>query len=310
MFLRHLINPKPTIIIVFILIWLILVFVPLFNNTFSDLFQHEWMSSILICVLSIILPAFHAIGVNNLICEKDIIKKNNLVTGFIYIFLCTPFYNCISDWFISFFLLFYINYLFDSYQKENPLKQMFNSGCVLGILVFLYPNILLLALLVIISGINYENLSLRMIISFILGLFTPLVFYYMYLILLDKKIPYFNFKIEELMQTPNFQAWRIEKIIWLIVIGVTSMVSFFELFKWLYKKSIRSRKSFIIILFYFILTVVIMLFGKDNHAYYIISPLSIIIGNYFTYTKSRRFANFLFFALLISTIIYRRIIII
>ena len=106
MLLRNLINPKPYIIIVFIMIWCLILFAPLAYSPFDSLFKHEWLSPFVICILSLLLPAFHAIGLNNLVCEKNIIKKNNLITGFVYLFFCVPFYDCVDEWFVSFFLLY------------------------------------------------------------------------------------------------------------------------------------------------------------------------------------------------------------
>ena len=116
MLLRNLINPKPYIIVFFIIIWSLIMFAPLAYSSFESVFKHEWLSPFFICILSLLLPAFHAIGLNNLVCEKNIIKKNNLITGFVYLFFCVPFYNCINEWFVSFFLLFYLNIFANYYQ--------------------------------------------------------------------------------------------------------------------------------------------------------------------------------------------------
>ena len=101
------------------------MFAPLAYSSFESFFKHEWLSPFFICLLSLLLPAFHAIGLNNLVCEKNIIKKNNLITGFVYLFFCVPFYDCINEWFVSFFLLFYLKYLFDCYQKDDPFRTNF-----------------------------------------------------------------------------------------------------------------------------------------------------------------------------------------
>ena len=111
MILKHLINPKPTIILFFVVFCLFFAFAPLLLNDIQTLFLHSWMSSYLVFILGLIITFFHALGLNNLIYEKNIIKKDNLVLGFVYVLLCTPFYNTISAWFISFFLLFFLIFM-------------------------------------------------------------------------------------------------------------------------------------------------------------------------------------------------------
>jgi len=112
----------------------------------------------------------------------------------------------------------------------------------------------------------------------------------------------------QLISTPDYTKWPGIKKLWISILFVISLFSFFELFRWLYRKSIRSRKSFIIILFYFLLTFLVALYGSDESWYYLLSPLSIILANYFTYTKKQNIANILFFFLIISSIAYRSLI--
>ena len=107
---------------------------------------------------------------------------------------------------------------------------------------------------------------------------------------------------------PNYSMWSTAKLIWIGVVLLISLFSFVELFNWLYKKSISSRKSFIIILFYFILTLLIALYGTNESCYFLLSPLSVIIANYFTYTKARKIANILFLLLLIFSVSYKYLI--
>ena len=127
MLLKHLINPKPKIIVFFIVFCIVFISIPLLNNDVSILFSHSFWPSYLVFILGLGITFFHALGLNNLVYEKNIIKKDNLVLGFVYVSLCAPFYNSVNTWLISFILLFYINYLFDNYQKDYPLSEIFNA---------------------------------------------------------------------------------------------------------------------------------------------------------------------------------------
>lgn len=305
MFLKHLINPKPTIILFFIVFCIIFTCIPLLQFSITQVFFHNWISSSIVLLLAILIPSFHALGLNNLIYEKNIIRKENLVLGFVYLLICTPFTNTLIEWVISFFLLFALNYIFESYQKEYPFSQIFNAIFILSSLSFISPNLLYLALLIIISGINYSNLNWRSLNVGCIGLVTPYLFYFLYTVLFEKTFVFPAFSSLTIINLPDINSIILPKLIWIFILLITSIFAFIELFRWLYKKSIRSRKSLLIIFYYFILIFILLLFKGLHSWYFLMTPLCIIIGNYFTYTKNRTVANLLFLLLVLSSFYYK-----
>ena len=119
MFLKHLINPKTTIILFFIAFSIVFSCIPLIQFSIQEVFYHEWAPPFIVLLLAILIPSLHALGLNNVIYEKNIIRKENLILGFVYLLICTPFVNTLTEWFVSFFLLFFLNYIFESYQKNT-----------------------------------------------------------------------------------------------------------------------------------------------------------------------------------------------
>jgi len=117
-------------------------------------------------------------------------------------------------------------------------------------------------------------------------------------------LPNFSFNYVEILK-----FYKVHQNI-LIVFLLISLISFIEFFNWLYKKSIRSRKSFFIILIYFIITIAMVLFTSTINWYLFLSPLSVFIANYFTYTKKRNLANILFYAFILASLYYRTMIMI
>ena len=305
MFLKHLINPRPTIILFFIVFCIAFTCIPLLQSPIQLIFSHEWLSPVVVLLFGLLLPSFHALGLNNLVYEKNIIRKDNLVLGFVFLLLCTPFTNTVSEWIVSFFLLFFLNYILETYQKEYPFSQVFNAGIILSVFSFFFPNLLFLLLLVVISGINYSNLNWRNLIIAFIGIITPYFFYIIYTILLGKIFIFPEFETLKLINFPTINSLKTPKLIWIFATGIISLFSFIELSRWLYKKSIRSRKSFLIIFFYFAFCLLLILFGGIKSWYFLITPLCVIIGNYFTYTKNRKIANFLFLLFIISSFYYR-----
>jgi len=301
MFLKHLINPRPTIILFFIIFCILFICFPLVNSSFELVFSHQWVSPVFVFLFGLLLPAFNALGINNLVYGKNIIRKDNLVLGFVFLLLCTPFVNTVSEWIISFFLLFFLNSILGTYQKEYPFAQFFNAGILVSIFSFIFPSLIFFILLIVISGIYYSNLNWRNLCVSFIGIIMPYFFYFVYTFLFDKTFIFPTFETLQLISFPAINELKISKLIWICILLIISLLSFIELFQWLYKKSILSRKSFLIIFFYFAFSLLLIVFGGLKSWYFLMTPLCVIIGNYFTYTKNKKISNFLFLLFIISS---------
>ena len=304
MLLKYLINTKPTIILFFIVFSIVFSCIPMLHEEFNLLYPSNIISSILVFIMALIIPTFHAVGLNNLVYENNIIKKDNFILGPVFLLLTAPFLNVISAWIISFLILFFIHFLFDFYQKEHPLSQTFNASIILGVIAVYSPSIIWYFPLIIICSLIFQNISWRIIIISLIGLLTPIIFYSVFCYLTDKNmnisIDFLSFNFKEI---PTTNQLLLHEIIWFSVAVIICIFSIVELFSWLYKKSIRSRKSFILILFLFLFSIALVC--CTNSWYMILTPLSIIIANYFVYAKSRKIANLLFLFFLISSFYYR-----
>ena len=305
MFLKHLINPKPSTLIFFIGFCILFACLPLLQFDIENVFMNMKINSWIILLLSIALPFFISMGLNNMIYEKNIIRKENLLISFIFILTSCSFTNTLQAWLGAFILLFLFNYLLDSYQKELPFSQFYNASFLLAILTFIFPNSIYLIFIIVIAGINYSNLNFRIIITIILGLITPYLFYFVfsYISNIAFNIPqFFDFsKIK--LSTVNY--WHLSKKIWVATVMIILLFSFVEIFNWLYKKSIKSRRTFMTVIWFLIVSTIIALQSNWQYFYFTLIPVSIIMGNYFVYTKNRKIANILFLLLVISSFYYK-----
>ena len=282
-------------------------FIPSFFTSQFQYIENKFpFYSIFLIVISAILTFFHSIGLNNLIYDKDIIKKPNFVLAFVFLLLNTTFVTNHKMMLISFVLLFFLNFLLQLYKQKQPFSIVFNAGILLSILSFYLPNILLLFPIILISTLIFRNINWRINTIIILSLFVPYLFLWSYQIFTKTELYFpvfeFNFKLF------NFILVELElhQKIWFSVLSLVSLLSFFEIFRWMYKKSIRSRESFTIIILYFLFSVFIFLFsGKEESVILIVTPLSVIIGNYFVYHIKIRWSEFIFFLFLFSSIFYR-----
>ena len=308
MFLKHLINPKPTIILFFVFFCVFFISIPLINYDFNTIFINSNTSSYLVFFFGLALPFFQALGLNNLIYEKNIIKKDNFVIGFVFILIGSSFVNSLNEWASSFILLFFLNFILESYQKDYPFSEFFNAALLLSIVSVIFPNTIYFSLLFLVSGINYANINWRTFFVILLGLTVPYIFYFVYTFLINSSFVIPEFTQFELIKNPEL-TWNASPLnIWLGVLSLISFVSIIELFKWLYKKSIKSRKSFLSIFWYFVISIIIALYSGNNYFYFTLTPLAVIIGNYFVYAKSRKIANILFVILVFSSFYYKYLI--
>ncbi len=308
MFLKHLINPKPTIILFFVFFCVFFISIPLINYDFNTIFINSNTSSYIVFFFGLALPFFQALGLNNLIYEKNIIKKDNFVIGFVFILIGSSFVNSLNEWASSFILLFFLNFILESYQKDYPFSEFFNAALLLSIVSVIFPNTIYFSLLFLVSGINYANNNWRTFFVILLGLTVPYIFYFVYTFLINSSFVIPEFTQFELIKNPEL-TWNASPLnIWLGVLSLISFVSIIELFKWLYKKSIKSRKSFLSIFWYFVISIIIALYSGNNYFYFTLTPLAVIIGNYFVYAKSRKIANILFVILVFSSFYYKYLI--
>lgn len=308
MMLKHLINPKPSIILSFIIFCALISGVPLITE--KNVFTHGSKAiAILTILLKIILCILLSAKVNRLIYTKDIIRKDNIIIGVVFVLLSSLFINNIYLLLSGFFMLFLIKELIDSYQKENPFSQYYNSSLILSILTLMHPNLILLYLLLIINSINYSNLNWRILFTVILGFLTPYIYYFSFALITENEflIPdFFNFSKKNNL---NLLPLALDKRICLILLCFVLTISFFELFNWLYKKSIKSRKTFMNIIWMLVITLTISFYSESKYLYFSIIPLTIIISNYFIYSKNRTMANILFYLFVISSTLYNPLII-
>ena len=180
------------------------------------------------------------------------IKKENLIIATVFILLNSFNIDVVTNLITSFLMLFFINYLFASYQKEYPFNEIFCASLILAIIVFLNPIMLAMYLLFLTISFIFNYLNWRSLVVSILGFCIPYILYLFYLFITTNELditsiislPVFTYNEQVLLAIAK------EKIIsvsFLILI----LIAFFGFFGWLYKKSIRSRKSFFIILMYF-----------------------------------------------------------
>lgn len=306
MILKSLKNSHSYLIILFIIFGLLFFSASVFTLEFKNIDNVFPFYSFILLFFCVILTILHSISLNNLIYEKDVIKKPNFVIAVVFLLMNTTFIINLKMILFSFGLLLFLYYLVSLYKQKHPFSLIFNAGIILSILSIFIPNVIVFFSVILFSCLIFRNISWRIIVLCILSIFIPYFFLWTYQIAVneDLYIPKFSFAAP--IFTLDFLNMYLHQKIWCCIIGIVSLFSFYELFRWMYKKSIRSRESFIIILFYFIISVLTFLFSQNNETlFFIFIPLSVIIGNFFVYHKREGLSGFIFFIFLFSSIFYR-----
>jgi len=311
MIINKLINPQPKAIIFFIAFSVIFFLIPLHQNSFSLFFSSMYLPPIVIFLFSLIIIPIHAIGLNNLIYENNVIKKENIIIAFVFVLLNSFYQNSFNNLICSFLMLFVLNYLFETYQKEQPFYQIFNASIIIGIATYFNPKISLFILLIFYTSAIFNHFKWRVLTVSILGFITPFLLHLIICLTTGAKfyIPEIHFSTNTISLNELIPL-KTHQIILTIALVITCLFSIYEFLSWLYKKSIKSRKSFFILIFYVIISLLIIILFDYKSWYLLITPSAIFIANYFTYSKHRKIANLIFVLLLISSCYYRFMIII
>tara|TARA_Y100001968_G_scaffold333548_1_gene397127 strand:+ start:947 stop:1834 length:888 start_codon:yes stop_codon:yes gene_type:complete len=277
-----------------------------FNSQLENTNQIFPYFRIISLILSSLLTTFFSIALNNLIYEKDVIKKSNFVLAFVFLLINTPFVTNYKMMIFSFFLLMFLGNLFNLYKQKQPYSIVFNAGIILSVLSFYLSYTLMLFPLIILSTLVFRNISWRILVISALALFVPYLFVWTYQLFYNQELFLPEFKFNYISTNFHIDSYYLHQQIWFSVISLVFLCSIFELFRWMYKKSIKSRESFTIITFFLLISVFIFVFTEETESVFLsFIPVSIIISNFFIYHKKSYFSEIIFIMLLFSSVFYR-----
>ena len=307
MILKHLINSKSFVIFFIIIFLLAFNIIPFIRHSFFNVYDSLFFNPIIEYVFGTLLVFINAMKLNNIIYEKSIIRKNNLVVASVFLLLNTFFINNLLYLIHCYVILVFLDILFASYQRKYPFSNFFNSGLVIGFLSLFFLNLITCYIIILVTGITFNNLNWRTFIASLIGLIIPFIFYFMFLFSLE--ITTFSTYILPLFNTEQKILYSSSSLFMIISFILSFCLSIRELFGWIYKKSIRSRKSFIVILSFLCICIAIFIISNYTILYFFIIPFSIIIANYLIYYRNRIIAELVFLLLIGSSFIYRYMII-
>ena len=299
MIIEKLINSKTQTVIFFFIVSIIYLLLPLLK-----LFE---LNSETIKIFNLIFSSatlfFSSLYLTNIIFEKSIIKKNNIVVPIVFLTLCMPLVNFNFLMIGNLILLISLNEVFNLYQKTNPFTNLFNCSFAISACMLIFNYYFgLFYILVPFSLYIFGNNSWRSYFVSIIGLLCPIILFYFL------KFNGINLNYEKQSVTCFFNIHELKY--WIILIFILCFFSTVELVVWINKKSSKSRRCFYVIFLYLVISISIFLFSRDSDfLLFSIAPISIIISNFFIYSRFRFISNLLLITFILNSL-YNRFLII
>ena len=299
MIIEKLINSKTQTVIFFFIVSIIYLLLPLLK-----LFE---LNSETIKIFNLIFSSatlfFSSLYLTNIIFEKSIIKKNNIVVPIVFLALCMPLVNFNFLKIGNLILLISINEVFNLYQKTNPFTNLFNCSFAISACMLIFNYYFgLFYILVPFSLYIFGNNSWRSYFVSIIGLLCPIILFYF----LEFNGIYLNYEKQYGVSFLNIHELKY----WIILFFILCFFSTVELVVWINKKSSKSRRCFYVIFLYLIISTSIFLFSRDSDfLLFSIAPISIIISNFFIYSRFRFISNLLLITFILNSL-YNRFLII
>ena len=299
MIIEKLINSKTQTVIFFFIVSIIYLLLPIIklfelNSETIKIFNLIFSSAILF---------FSSLYLTNIIFEKSVIKKNNIVVPIVFLALCTPLTDFNFLMIGNLILIISLNELFKLHQKTNPLTNLFNCGFAISVCMLIFNCYLgLFYVLVPLSLYIFGNNSWRSYFVSIIGLLCPVIIFYFL------RFNGVDLNFEKQYVTNNLNIHELKY--WIILFFTICFFSTVELFVWINKKSSKSRRCFYIIFLYLLISISTFLFSRNSDfLLFSIAPISIILSNFFIYSRFRFISNLLLITFILNSLYYRFLII-
>ena len=246
-------------------------------------------------VLNFIFLFFISIGLNNMIYEKGVIKQNNTLVAIVF-FTIHPFLYDFDLLIIGVFILFFLENIIEIFFNDKINNQVFYAAFLISCVSLFNFYLLFYSFLPLFFILLFKQDNLRYFVIYLLGIIVP-YFCMFFLELL------FDFKISNHINLSNMLLVQTQDLKFFLPLIFVFVFSIIELFNWMNKKSIRSRSSFFIIIFFSIFTLLFFSLRIISFSYFVLLfsfPASLFLANYYLYSKRVFIKHFLFLIFTLS----------
>ncbi len=257
----------------------------------SSLIGTNPLPGIIFSVLLVSFIAFFTVSLNN---SLFFINKRTFLPALIYVLLSGlfPEYQVMNPAFFSaLFLMLAIRRIMDAYRVAGISYSFFDAGLLIGIGSLFYANLIWFGLLIFIGIALIRTGNIKEIVISFIGLFTPYILIFGIYYVWGKDL-------NELVSVIRYNLWGKHTdymfsriiIVGIIFIGISSVLSLANLFLEMSKKKVQARKTFSLLIWQFILSLVLYfaLPSVSVEILWIVGiPLSYILSHYLLFSKKR-----------------------
>jgi hypothetical protein len=257
------------------------------------------------CILLVVI-AFGMVRLN----EKYVfIRQRTDLPAFVYAFIAT---GCLClggmhpSLFASFFLFLSVDRVFKIFQGTATISGSFNAGFLVGLasLFYLFAGVYLIWLWLALAVLGY--LRTKEVLASLIGSILP-VFFVLSWFFWNNSLPDFLHTVNGIFQYKNeLQSPSVFQYAYWAILGILVVFASLYMFTVYEEKKVSSRKYFIILLSFFLLSAFSFLFfrGAGAEQYFIsIVPVTYIASHYFVLQKHAWIGEVLFYILIISSVL-------
>jgi len=283
---------------------------PLFLYAFQGIRAYKtWM-----IVISLVLIVTQALFLTNVINRQSVLKEVTHLPALIYVVLMSCFPEQLSFnplLFANFFIIIFLNSLFNFYRAESAMFHVFDAGLFIGIAALFYWPSLFLFPLIWAALILLRPFDWRDWVASLLGVMLPLLVFATVLFWFDKlKIESMKAMIEPFYKVQFSTVYNNTYIILFIILAliiIASLIKFSQDLSTFAK--LRTRK-FLMLFVWFFLFAALSYFVSVKRTMISLSflaiPLSVIFSNYFLSLKNQLVTELMFIVLL-AAVIYNQV---
>ncbi len=206
-------------------------------------------------------------------------------------------------------LMIAIDRILSSYRKPGTAFNFFDASLLLSIGSLFYFNIIWFYLIVLSGMALIRTFNFREIIVSVFGLVAPYIVLYSYYYISGADINMLNELIIKNVITETLgYYWSPQLIVLSLLNGAIILVALFHLLRSFNTKKIKSRKTFSLLIWILMVTILIYFFvpAVSNEIIYVFMiPASYIISHFLVFLRNKKTANLIFAVLLLSVILIK-----
>ena len=256
----------------------------------------------LIMLMAVLLVSFNTKGF--------FITERTFLPAAIYVMLSALFPDCqtLNPAIIaSVFLLIALMRIMDAYRKNGIAYNFFDAALLISIGSLFYIDLVWMGLLVFLGIALLRTTNLKELIISIIGLVTPyLILYGIYYVVGKDLKSLTSLLLSNLFgESGGFYMSRMI-VVTMLVIGLNILIALIQLFSIFNAKKIKSRKTFSLLIWIFLLgslSYILIPSVSDEIIYIIAIPLSYLISHYYIFMKRKLIPEIFFTTILVLIVL-------